>query len=70
MKPCLVISDELDQRRELGDAKIMKNQFENAGADVIAHLLATGHDLHQHEIVHHPRLAHTERHMTWTKRIP
>ncbi|MBN8951684.1 MAG: esterase [Rhizobium sp. 60-20] len=48
--PVLITSGEHDQRREPGDAEIMKNQFANAGADISAHVLATGHDLHQDEI--------------------
>ncbi|MGY5804686.1 alpha/beta hydrolase [Rhizobium sp. LEGMi12c] len=48
--PILIVSAEHDQRREPGDADILKNQFANAGADVSAHVLATGHDLHEDDI--------------------
>ncbi len=47
--PILITSGEHDRRREAGDAEVMKNQLENAGADVSAHVLAAGHDLHQDE---------------------
>lgn len=47
--PILIISAEHDERREPGDADLMKRQFANAGADVSAHALPTGHDLHQDE---------------------
>jgi phospholipase/carboxylesterase len=48
--PILITSGAHDRRREPGDANIMKNQFANAGADVSAHVLATGHDLHEDDI--------------------
>jgi phospholipase/carboxylesterase len=48
--PILITSGEHDQRREPGDADILKNQFASAGADVSAHVLATGHDLHEDDI--------------------
>lgn len=48
--PILIVSAKHDQRREPGDADILKNQLANAGADVSAHVLATGHDLNQGDI--------------------
>ncbi|WP_349958335.1 esterase [Rhizobium sp. ZPR3] len=48
--PILITSAEYDQRREPGDADILKNQFANAGADISAHVLATGHDVNQDDI--------------------
>ncbi|TXH79747.1 MAG: esterase [Rhizobium sp.] len=48
--PILMTSGEHDRRREPRDVDVMKQQFENAGADVSAYGLAAGHDLHQDEI--------------------
>ncbi len=48
--PILMTSGKHDRRRKPRDADVMKNQLENAGADVSAHMLAAGHDLHQDEI--------------------
>ncbi|MFK0163041.1 alpha/beta hydrolase [Rhizobium sp. NPDC090279] len=48
--PILITSGADDRRRNPGDADLMKNQFANAGADVSAHVLATGHDVNQDEI--------------------
>jgi len=48
--PVPITSTEHDQRHEPGDADILKNQFANAGADVSAHVLATGHDVNQDDI--------------------
>lgn len=45
--PILITSGAYDQRREPGDADILENQLANAGADVSAHVLVTGHDLNQ-----------------------
>lgn len=47
--PILITSGEYDQRRQTGDAELVRQQFANAGADVSAHVLPTGHDLHHHE---------------------
>ncbi|ENN89133.1 hypothetical protein RHSP_61734 [Rhizobium freirei PRF 81] len=47
--PILIISGEHDQRREPGDADLVSRQFTKAGADVSAHQLPTGHDLHPDE---------------------
>ena len=47
--PILIISGENDQRREPGDAELVRQQFANAGADVSALVLPTGHGLHQDE---------------------
>ncbi|NLR96185.1 alpha/beta hydrolase [Rhizobium sp. P38BS-XIX] len=47
--PILITSGDHDPRRQRGDAELIRNQFENAGADVSAHVLATGHDLHEDE---------------------
>lgn len=47
--PILITSGEHDPRREPGDAELVEQQFANAGADVSAHVLPTGHDLHQDE---------------------
>lgn len=48
--PILITSGAYDQRREPGDADILEHQLANAGADVSAHVLATGHDLNQDDI--------------------
>lgn len=47
--PTLIISGENDQRREPGDAELVRQQFANAGADVSALVLPTDHGLHQDE---------------------
>lgn len=47
--PILIISGENDQRREPGDAELVRQQFANAGADVSALVLPTDHGLHQDE---------------------
>jgi len=47
--PILVTSGEHDQRREPGDAELVRQQFANAGADVSALVLPTDHGLHQDE---------------------
>ncbi|NTF42101.1 alpha/beta hydrolase [Agrobacterium rhizogenes] len=47
--PILIIAGEHDQRRTPGDAELVRQQFANAGADVSALVLPTGHDLHQDE---------------------
>ena len=47
--PILITSGEHDQRRDPGDAELVRQQFANASADVSALVLPTGHDLHQDE---------------------
>ncbi|MBM7047899.1 MULTISPECIES: alpha/beta hydrolase [Rhizobium] len=47
--PILITAGEHDQRREPGDADLVKQQFANAGADVSALVLPTDHGLHQDE---------------------
>ncbi|MGM4981199.1 MULTISPECIES: alpha/beta hydrolase [Rhizobium] len=47
--PILITSGENDQRREPGDAELVRQQFANAGADVSALVLPTDHGLHQDE---------------------
>ncbi len=47
--PILIISGERDQRREPGDADFISRQLTKAGADVSAHRLPIGHDLHPDE---------------------
>jgi phospholipase/carboxylesterase len=48
-KTILILSGETDDRRSPEDASLVAQQFENAGANVTAHSLPTGHDLHQTE---------------------
>ena len=47
--PIFITSGEHDQRRDPGDAELVRQQFANASADVSALVLPTGHDLHQDE---------------------
>lgn len=46
----LIVAGSHDQRRASGDAVLMREQFENAGADVSSYLLPTGHGLHETEV--------------------
>ncbi|QND47264.1 esterase [Rhizobium lusitanum] len=47
--PILITAGENDQRREPGDALLIKRQFENCHADVSMHVLPWGHGLHESE---------------------
>ncbi|MDE1991834.1 MAG: esterase, partial [Rhizobiaceae bacterium] len=47
--PVLITAGEHDQRRSPEDAVLVEKQFKNANADVSAHVLPTGHDLHEAE---------------------
>ncbi|MGG6898299.1 alpha/beta hydrolase [Rhizobium sp. BR 315] len=47
--PVLIISGEHDRRREPADADFVSQQFAKAGAEVSAHRLPIGHDLHPDE---------------------
>ena len=47
--PILITAGEHDQRREPGDAELVRQQFANTGADVSALVLPTDHGLHQNE---------------------
>lgn len=47
--PILITAGESDQRREPGDAPLVKRQFESCHADVSIYMLPTGHGLHESE---------------------
>lgn len=46
----LIVAGSHDQRRASGDALLIREQFEYAGADVSSYLLPTGHGLHETEV--------------------
>lgn len=46
----LTVAGSHDQRRASGDVVLMREQYENAGADVSSYLLPTGHGPHETEV--------------------